>query len=155
MNHWFDDLTKQLAADTLSRRSVLAAATATLAAVATGTGWPRLLSAAALKTAAAQPNGYQGPRPAPVKLKYGPCTLTSTGAALKHEMTSQTTSGGKTVVLHATRASDLKGMTHNKTVLINGKRTIPDHPRIDGILEGGPGDDRRCIRFQRSPIDDR
>ena len=124
MNHWFDDLTKQLAADTLSRRSVLAAATATLAAVATGTGWPRLLSAAAPKTGAApaQPNGYKGAPPAPVKLKYGPCTATSTGTALKHEMTSQTTSGGKTVVLHATRASDLKGMTHNKTVLINGKQ---------------------------------
>lgn len=122
MNHWFDDLTKQLAADTLSRRSVLAAATATLAAVATGTGWPRLLSAAALKTTAAQPNGFKGVPPAPVKLKYGPCTLTSTGTALKHEMTSQTTSGGKTVVLHATRASDLKGMTLNKTVLINGKQ---------------------------------
>jgi hypothetical protein len=124
MNHWFDDLTKQLAADTLSRRSVLAAATATLAAVATGTGWPRLLSAAALKTGATrvQLNGYKGVLPAPVKLKYGPCTLTSTGAALKHEMTSQTTSGGKRVVLHATRAFDTKGMTINKTVLIDGKQ---------------------------------
>ena len=123
MNHWFDDLTKQLAADTLSRRSVLAAATATLAAVATGTGWPGLLSAAALKNATrAQPNGYKGVPPAPVKLKYGPCTLTSTGTVLKHEMTSQTTSGSKTVVLHATRASDQKGMTFNKTVLINGKQ---------------------------------
>jgi hypothetical protein len=124
MNHWFDELTKQLATDTLSRRSIFTAAAATLAAVATGTGWPRLLSAAALKTGAtpAQPNGYKGPLPAAVKLKYGPCTATSTGAVLKHEMTSTTMSGGKTVVLHATRASDLKGMTINKTVLIDGKQ---------------------------------
>jgi hypothetical protein len=122
MNHWFDDLTKQLAADTLSRRSVLAAATATLAAVATGTGWPRLLSAAALKTAAAQPNGYKGPRPAAAAFTHGPCKVTSTGAALKHELTSTANAGGKTAVLHATRAFDLKGMTSNKTVLLNGKQ---------------------------------
>jgi hypothetical protein len=124
MNHWFDDLTKQLAADKLSRRSVFSAAAATLAAAAVGTGWPRALFADARNTGAAQaaPNVPPSKPVAPQTVKYGPCTATSSAAAITHELTSTVNSSGKTVVLHSTRALGLKGMTLDKTVLIDGKQ---------------------------------
>jgi hypothetical protein len=122
MNHWFDELTTQLATDKLTRRSVFAAATATLTAVATGTGWPRLLSAAVGN--AAPQGGYQPVLPTPSTFKYGACMATSHGVVLKHQVTSTATSGGRKAVLHATRSSDLKGMTTNKTVLLDGKQAF-------------------------------
>jgi hypothetical protein len=136
MNHWFDDLTRQLAADELSRRSIIGATTATLVAAAAGMGWPGMLYAAGRKAGgapgaaerqsrgapSAQANASTGRRPAAQTLNFGPCTATSNGAALKHELISKANANGKAAVLRSTRSSDTKGTTIEKTVLIDGKQ---------------------------------
>jgi len=125
MEHWFDALTKRLAADSLSRRNFITAGGAAFAAVATGWSWGRAFAEEPPEAAAAAEGAKRinVPPPEPVTMKFGPCTATSQGPHFEHSRTSTGTAAGTTVALTATRTLDSKaGMTSAHTVSLNGKQ---------------------------------
>lgn len=114
MDHWFDSLTKDIAALKPSRRTALAT------------------FATALAMGATRP----APRPTPTSktASFGPCTVYSKGGHYEHQLVSKASAGGHNAELRRTRTVDPKtGATNDTTILVDGKTQL----EVTGTFEKG------------------
>jgi hypothetical protein len=105
MDHWFDSLTKDLAAYKPSRRTALASFATALAMGATRP----------------TPRATTPPKTA----NFGPCTVYSQDGHYEHHLVSRASAGGHNAELRRTRTIDPKtGTTHDTTILVDGKQQL-------------------------------